>query len=130
MDILQWNLSIWRWWMVTLDFYIHTYENQKFRWWFFLWSLKHKVLLTKDNLAWKKLAGCKKCPFCDSEESVEHPFFYPVLLLVLYGVLCIWRTTLSPLTNITNMVGNWLNKIDKKNKAKIRIGISALYCSI
>ena len=36
---------------------------------FFLWFLHRKVLLTKDNLAKRNWNGCKKCCFCDSEES-------------------------------------------------------------
>jgi hypothetical protein len=40
----------------------------------FMWFLKHKVLLTKDNLAKRKWTGCQKCCFCDSMESIEHLF--------------------------------------------------------
>jgi hypothetical protein len=30
---------------------------------------------------------------------------------------------IPPPTNITNMLGNWLHGTDKKNKARIRIGV-------
>jgi hypothetical protein len=33
-------------------------------------------------------------------------------------------------TNITNMYGNWLNGVSKDDKARIRVGISALCWSI
>jgi hypothetical protein len=42
----------------------------------FMWFLKYKVLLTKDNLTKKKWQGCKKCYFCDSNETIEHLFIY------------------------------------------------------
>ena len=41
----------------------------------FMWFLFNKVILTKDNLAKRNWNGCKKCVFCDSEESIDHLFF-------------------------------------------------------
>ena len=40
----------------------------------FLWFLHRKELLTKDNLAKRRWIGCKKCVFCDADESAEHLF--------------------------------------------------------
>lgn len=40
----------------------------------FMWFLRKKVLLTRDNLAKRNWHGSKKCCFCDSEEIVEHLF--------------------------------------------------------
>jgi hypothetical protein len=37
---------------------------------------------------------------------------------------------LPPPTNITNMLGNWLNRMPKDDKAIIRIGVSTLCWSI
>jgi hypothetical protein len=37
---------------------------------------------------------------------------------------------MPPPTNITNMFGNWLNGVQKKDKARRRTGVSALCCSI
>jgi hypothetical protein len=52
----------------------------------FMWFLYHKVILTKDNLAKRNWNGCKKCAFCDSEESINHLFFHcPFAKLI-------WRT--------------------------------------
>jgi hypothetical protein len=47
----------------------------------------------------------------------------------------VWRVVhatfdITPPTNITNLFGNWLNGIDKKTRAKIRIGVLALVWSI
>ena len=37
---------------------------------------------------------------------------------------------ITPPTNITNMFGNWLHGVDKQNKSRIRIGVSALCWAI
>jgi fructose-specific phosphotransferase system IIC component len=58
---------------------------------------------------------CKKCCFCDADESVEH------LFLACPFAKIVWRIVFStynipPPTNIKNMFGNWLNGIEKKNQ--------------
>jgi hypothetical protein len=95
----------------------------------FMWFLFHKVILTKDNLAKRNWTGCKKCAFCDSKESINHLFFHcPFAKLI-------WRTiqftfNIPPPANVTNMFGNWLNGVDKKNKNNVRIGICSLMWAI
>jgi hypothetical protein len=39
-----------------------------------MWFLNRKEILTKDNLAKRNWNGCKKCAFCDEEETIEHLF--------------------------------------------------------
>lgn len=41
----------------------------------FMWFLHKKVTLTKDNLSKRNWNGCKKCVFCDHNESINHLFF-------------------------------------------------------
>jgi fructose-specific phosphotransferase system IIC component len=71
----------------------------------------------------------KNVRFCDSEESINHLFFHcPFAKLI-------WRTiqftfNIPPLANVTNMFGNWLNGVDKKNKNNVRIGICSLMLAI
>jgi hypothetical protein len=95
----------------------------------FMWFLYKKVILIKDNLAKRKLNDCKKCVFCDSEESINYLFFTcPFARLI-------WRTVqftfnIPPPANVTNMFGNWLNGVEKKSKAQIRTGICALMWAI
>ena len=50
----------------------------------FMWFLKNKVLLTKDNLAKQKWGGCQKCCFCDSVETVEHLFISCPLARIIW----------------------------------------------
>ena len=95
----------------------------------FLWFLNKKVLLTKDNLAKRRWTGCKKCVFCDTDESVEH------LFISCHFVKNIWRLVhftfnITPPTSIANMFGTWLNGVEKHTKARIRIGVAAFLWAI
>jgi hypothetical protein len=91
--------------------------------------LLHKIHLTKDNLAKRNWHGCTKCCFCDSDETVEHLFiscpFARIVCRMVY-----FTYNIPPPTNITNMFSNWLNGVDKTDKARIHIGVSALCWSI
>jgi hypothetical protein len=95
----------------------------------FMWFLNNKVLLTKDNLAKRRWTGSQKCCFCDANETVHH------LFLACPFVKIVWRMiyfayNIPPPLNINNMFGNWLNGVPKKDKNKIRIGISAICWTI
>lgn len=95
----------------------------------FMWFLNRKVLLTKDNLAKRNWSGCKQCCFCGLEETIQH-----LLISCPYARL-VWRIVhvsfnLPPPTNVTNMFGNWLNGVDKKLKAQIRVRVSAFCWAI
>jgi hypothetical protein len=45
------------------------------------------------------------------------------------GALYIWHLIYQP-TNITNLLGNWLYRVDKKEKAHIRVGVCAFLWAI
>jgi hypothetical protein len=95
----------------------------------FMWFLNSKVLVTKDNLAKRNWHGCTKCCFCDSMEFVEHLFLYCLFARIVWHMIY-FTYNIPPPTNITNMFGNWLNGVDRNDKARIRIGVSALCWSI
>ena len=95
----------------------------------FLWFLNRKEILTKDNLLKRRWVGCKKCVFCDENESVEH------LFIKCSFARDIWRLVhftfnVYPPTSIANLFGTWLNGIDKVTKARIRIGVATILCAI
>jgi hypothetical protein len=94
-----------------------------------MWFLSNKVLLTKDNLAKRNWNGSQKCCFCDSLESVEHLFINCPFAQIIWRMIY-FAFNIPPPTNITNMFGNWLNGVDKGNKCRIRIGVSALCWAI
>jgi hypothetical protein len=95
----------------------------------FMWFLHRNVILTKDNLAKQNWNGWKKCAFCDSDESINHLFFYCPFAHLVWRVIQ-YTFNIPPPTNVTNMFGNWLNGVEKKDKARIRIGICALTWAI
>lgn len=91
----------------------------------FMWFLKNKVLLTKDNLAKRNWNGCQKFVFCDSLESIDHLFLSCPFARIIWRMVY-FAYNIPPPSNI----GNWLNWVDKMSKARIRIGVSALCWSI
>jgi hypothetical protein len=95
----------------------------------FMWFLSNKVLLTKDNLVRRKWTGSQKCCFCDSLETVEHLFITCPFAQIIWRMIY-FAYNIPPPSNITNMFGNWLNGVDKTNKGRIRIGVSALCWAI
>ena len=95
----------------------------------FLWLLRRKVILTKDNLAKRNWIGDQKCCFCEHDESVQH------LFLECHVARSIWRIIhmsfgLAPPTNITNLFGNWLKGIPKIVVKNIRVGVAAVLWTI
>jgi hypothetical protein len=95
----------------------------------FMWFLNNKVLLTKDNLAKRKWKGCQKCCFCNESETIQHLFLTCPFAKIIWRMIYL-TYNLPPPANITNMFGKWLNGVGKTDKAKIRIGISAVCWSI
>jgi hypothetical protein len=95
----------------------------------FMWFLNKKMLVTKDNLAKQNWNGCKKSCFCDSVETVEHlllscPFAHIIRCMIYFTY------NVPPPIYIANMFGDWVNEVDKRDKARIRVGVSALCWSI
>lgn len=65
----------------------------------------------------------KRC-FCEKSETVQHLFISrPLAKLILHIVYMDFRIT--PPTNIINLFGNWLHRVEKKN-SQIRVGSCAL----
>jgi hypothetical protein len=95
----------------------------------FMWFLNKKVLLTKDNLAKRNWTGSMKCAFCSSDESIEHLFIKCPFAKLIWRVVH-FTFSISPPANIKNLFGNWLNGLDKKTKARIRVGVCALLWAI
>jgi hypothetical protein len=95
----------------------------------FMWFLHHKVILTKDNLAKRKWQGCKKCAFCDKDESIQHLFFECPLAKIIWRIIFM-TFSLAPQKNITNLFGNWLSGIAKKDLVQIRVGVCAVLWAI
>ena len=94
-----------------------------------MWFLFNKVILTKDNLAKRNWNGCKKCVFCDLEESIDHLFFTCPFAHFLWTIVQ-YAFNITPPVNGTNMFGSWLDGVHKSLRAQIRVGSCALLWSI
>jgi hypothetical protein len=67
--------------------------------------------------------------FFDSVETVEHLFIACTFARIIWRML-FFTYNIPPPNNIINMFGNWFNGVNKQDKARIRIGLSALCWSI
>jgi hypothetical protein len=94
-----------------------------------MWFLSNRVLLTKDNLAKRKWTGSQKCCFCNNNETVDHLFLHCPFAKIIWRMI-FFTYNIPPSSNVTNMFGNWLNGVNKKDKFYIRIGVSAICWSI
>jgi hypothetical protein len=84
---------------------------------------------TKDNIIKRKWAECKKCTFCDDDETVEHLFIRCKFAKLVWQV--VHFTFSIPPPNIKNyLFANWLNGIDLKTKSGIQVGVCAILWSI
>jgi hypothetical protein len=94
-----------------------------------MWFFNNKVLLTKDNLVKRNWKGCQKCCFCKESKIVQYLFLTCPFAKIIWRMIYL-TYDLPPPANITNMFGKWLNRVDKTDKARIRIGISAMCWSV
>ena len=95
----------------------------------FLCFLHRKELLTKDNLAKRQWTGCKKCVFCDADESVEHLFISCTFARDIWGLVH-FTFNIYPPTSFSNMFGGWLNGVEKVTKTHIRISVAVILWAI
>jgi hypothetical protein len=91
----------------------------------FMWFFHHKVLLTKANLSNKKWEGRKTCCFCHKDETIQHLFFECPFAKVIWRIIHM-TFNLAPPKNVTNLFGNWLKDIPKKEFLQIRVGVCAI----
>ena len=95
----------------------------------FMWFLQRKVILTKDNLLKRNWQGATKCCFCEHEETIQHLFFDCPFTKVLWRIVHL-AFNITPPKNTTNLFGNWLNRVNKKDKEHIRVGVCDLLWAI
>jgi fructose-specific phosphotransferase system IIC component len=63
--------------------------------------------------------------FCDQDEAIKHLFISCPFTQII-GKIVYMTFNISPPLNITNLFGNWLNGMGRKDKAHIRIVVCAL----
>jgi hypothetical protein len=89
----------------------------------------HTVFLRKYLCKMRNWTGCKMCAFCDNDETIEHLFIGCTFAKLIWRVVH-FTFNMPPPCNITNLFGNWLNRIDKKTMARILTGVYALLWTI
>jgi hypothetical protein len=95
----------------------------------FMWFLYKRVLLTKDNLAKRNWNGSKTCCFCNQMETIQHLFIECIFAKKLWRIIHM-TFNIPPPTNITNLFGNWLHGMPKKDKVQIPVGVCAVLWTI
>jgi hypothetical protein len=60
--------------------------------------------------------GCTKCCFCDRNETIDH-LFISCPFARMFWRIAYMSFNIPPPSNITNLFGNWLNRVAKKDKA-------------
>jgi hypothetical protein len=95
----------------------------------FMWFLHQKVILTKGNLIKRQWTGNEACCFCNCKETIQHIFFKCPLAKVIWRIIHM-TFGLAPSKNITNLFGNWLKGIPKKELVQVRVGVCAVIWAI
>jgi hypothetical protein len=88
-----------------------------------------KVILTEDNLVKRNWHDCTKCCFCDQNETIDHLFISCPFARMIWRIVCM-TFNIPPPSNTTNLFGNWLNGVAKKDKVRIRVGVRALIWAV
>jgi hypothetical protein len=90
-----------------------------------MWFLHRKEIITKNNLIKRNWTGSDSCCFCDNKESIQHLFFECPFAKIVWRIIFM-TFGLAPPKNITNLFGNWLKGIPKKELIFIRVGVCAV----
>jgi hypothetical protein len=91
----------------------------------FAWYLRRGVILTKDNLAKRNWLGCRRCVFCQEDETIKHLFFQCRFAKAIWSIIQI-GSSLYPPRSVANIFGNWLNGVEVRYRSLIRVGALAL----
>ena len=95
----------------------------------FLWYLKKRVTLTKDNLLKRNWKGDSTCCFCSCKETIQHLFFECHVAKFVWGsVRMVFG--IQPPSNVTNMLGSWLRSFSVKLRKQLLVGAVALCWAI
>jgi hypothetical protein len=91
----------------------------------FMCFLHRKAILTKCNLIKRNWTGSEKCCFRTKKEAIQHLSFDCPFAKIVWRIVYM-TFVLAPPKNITNLFGNWLKGIPKKDLVHIRVGVCAV----
>ena len=89
----------------------------------FLWFLKNRVVLTKDNLAKRNWNGSKAC---STPETIQHLIFY------CHYARFLWRAVfvlfgIFPPRNMNHLFNSW-SKLGGSNHNDLLLTVAAVFC--
>jgi hypothetical protein len=91
----------------------------------FMWYVKCRVVLTKDNLARRNWQGNKMCAFCSHQEMIQHLFFDCHFMKFLWRVVqCTFN--IDTLTSVEHLLNDWAFSVGVRLKKFMLVGASAL----
>jgi hypothetical protein len=90
----------------------------------FLWFLKNRVLLTKDNLVKRQWKGCTKVLFLYCTRVNKHLFFDCIMARLMWGIICSTFGTKKPL-DVGHLFSPWLRSFSKKQRNHVLVGVTA-----
>jgi hypothetical protein len=91
----------------------------------FTWFLHREEILIKDNLTKRNWTGSETCCFCDCKECIQHLFFDCPFAKIIWRIIYM-TFGLTPPKNITNLFGNWLKRIPKRDLVQIKVEVRAV----
>lgn len=91
----------------------------------FMWYVKRKVVLTKDNLARRNWQGNKMCAFCSQQETIQHLFFNYHFAKNLWRVVQCTFNIDTP-TSVGHLFNDWACSVGSRLKKFMLVGASAL----
>jgi hypothetical protein len=79
----------------------------------------------KDNLVKRSWQGCKSYSFCHKDETIQHLLFDCSFAKIVWRIIHM-TFGISPPTCVSNLFGNWLANIPKKELMQVHVGVCAI----
>ena len=106
---------------VPLNFLWKTRLPQKIK--VFLWLVRNKKILTKDNLFKRHWQGNLDCIFCGLLESIDHLFFHCPVARFVWRIFQIAFNLISTPKDTADLFGPWINSFCKTKKNWFSLGV-------
>jgi hypothetical protein len=96
----------------------------------FLWLVRYKKILTKDNLFKRHWQGSLDCVFCGLMESIGHLFFQCPMTRFVWRIFQIAFNLISIPRDTVDLFGPWINSFCKTEKKLVLFGCGAVLWAI
>jgi hypothetical protein len=96
----------------------------------FLWLVRNKKILTKDNLFKRHWQGNLDCIFCGLLESIDHLLFHCPVARFIWRIIQIAFNLSSTPKDTADLFGPWINSFHKTEKNLVLFGCGAVLWAI